>query len=130
MSDITQSTPISEGTLRGARIAVASSEDLQGRLRRATEEKWDVETLHTSLIEGLSEYLLDSDKEISEVAYLLAVEHVKRDPNKTLLVSLETGKALAQLPQEAFYVPPPAEREGSDVLVPQAPRLRPEIEAA
>jgi hypothetical protein len=130
MPDIIPSNPLSHGVLRAARSAIASVTELQDIFQLATREGWGVGQLHTALIEGLSGCLRDGDQHVSAVAYFLAVEHLQRDPDKTLLVSAETGKAIAQLPSEAFYVPPPAAREGTDELVPQEPRLRPEIESA
>jgi hypothetical protein len=85
--------------------------------------------LSQQLLETLPEFLLEQEG-LPTVARFLAEEFSQRDKTKTMIVSAETGFAVAEVPQDAFYQPPPVAREGTDQLVTPAPRLRPEIESA
>jgi hypothetical protein len=111
-----------------ARRAIHVSPDLQRLFDDAVTEGWDVERLAGALEDGLFRFV---GQEVgAETARYLAEEFEARDKTQTLLVSAETGLAVAQIPQDALYQPGPVPREGTDKLATPSMRLKPEIEAA
>lgn len=121
-------------TLKACRAAITVREDLQQLIQQATVEGWTVEVFAKHLQEALPPYLVD-DTGIVEVARFLAEEHLRRDPDKILLVSWTTGMPIVQVPADAVYQPAPVARGGEDTgepdrLVSPLPQLVPEVEAA
>ena len=110
-----------------ARLAIHASVPLQQLFERAVEECWSSEGLSEALSEGFIEFGLQIDP---EVCRFLAQECFARDSEKTLVVSSETGLAVAEVPADAIYVPDPLPREGKEGLAVPLPRLRPELAAA
>lgn len=111
-----------------ARHAIHSSRDLQRLFDDAALEGWDVERLSAALGEAISRFL-GQDVDPAVPRYL-AEEFEARDKTQTLLVSTETGLAVAQVPSEALYQPERVPREGSAELAQPLMRLKPELEAA
>jgi len=66
------------------------------------------------------------DEGITEIAQYLADEY-EQIGDGILLISTQTGKAIAKLSEEDFYLPAPVPRE-SGSMVQLGPKIRPEIE--
>jgi len=110
-----------------ARRSIHMSIELQRLFDVAADEGWDVERLAAALEEGASQ---TQGTEIdSEAARYLAEEFAARDKQQTLLVSAETGLAVAQVPPDALCRPDPVAREGTDTLAQPLMKIRPEVEA-
>ena len=111
-----------------ARRAIHASPELQQLFDAAAVEGWDVERLASALDEGLRRVLGTSIG--AATTLFLAEEFEARDKQQTLLVSADTGLAVAQVPPDALYQPDPVAREGTDQLAIPLMRLKPEVEAA
>lgn len=110
-----------------ARHAIHVHVSLQRVFELASDEQWSAD----QLANVLEWELLGLGVDVAfEVCRYLADEFEARDKTATLLVSAETGLAVAQVPEDAIYVPPPVAREGTDQLAAPIPRIKPEIEAA
>jgi len=111
-----------------ARHAIHSSLELQRLFNDAVTEGWDLEQLSSAIEAGMLSFL---GKPIgAETARYLAEEFEARDKTQTLLVSAQTGLAVAQVPPDALYQPDPVGREGTSELATPLLRLKPEVEAA
>jgi hypothetical protein len=123
----TLSAPSEREDLLRARHAIHASVELQKIFERAETQQWGTERLASELAERLAAHGTVIDPSICRY---LADEFAARDKGATLLVSAETGLAVAQVPEDAIYVPALVAREGTDELAVPLPRLKPEIEAA
>lgn len=110
------------GLLRLARVAVQQDPAIQG-LFNHDQRTVDREALEEALAQH---FPMD---ETDHVAGYLADEF-EQIGGGILLISSETGKALAQLTDEDFYQPSPVPREDGSMVTPQGPRLKPEVEGA
>jgi predicted RNase H-like HicB family nuclease len=134
MSDLVKLEPLAAlqapptADLLKARYAILSSVELQRLFGDAVEQGWGIERLIQAMQEALERVLEEQVGE--DVARYLAEEFLARDKDKTLLVSADTGIAVAQVPPDTLYQPDPVPREGSDKLAQPLPRLKPEVEAA
>lgn len=119
--------PKQRADLVRVRLAIHAHASLQRLFDGAAVQRWSTERLATEL----ECELLRLDVNVAPaVCHYVAQEFLVRDKSATLLVSAQTGLAVAQVPSEAIYVPEPVAREGTDTLATPLPRLRPEIEAA
>jgi hypothetical protein len=110
------------GLLRLARVTVQQDSDIR--------DLFDLEhrtVNRAALVEALEQHF-PTDEDIGQVAGYLADEF-EQIGGGILLISSETGRALAQLTDDDFYLPSPVPREDGGMATPQGPRLRPEIEA-
>ncbi len=115
-------------TLMAARTAIRVAKDLQEVFERSKAEGWTTEALADALYVRLPEYLLEDlhGPALWDVALYLADEYVQFG-DSLLLVSTETGQAVAKLSHEDIYLPDLVSRE-TGALVQPRPRLRPDLE--
>jgi hypothetical protein len=111
-----------------ARRAIHASPELQQLFDDAATQGWEVDRLASAIDDGLRRALGTSIG--AATALFLAEEFEARDKQQTLLVSADTGLAVAQVPPDALYQPDPVAREGTDQLATPLMRLKPEVEAA
>ena len=124
----TLARPIPE-LLLGARALIQETPEIQQVFRQSLAEHWPVEDLALNLEEPLQDKLDTSDpQQVVQVARYLADEY-QQIGDQMLLISRETGKAIARLTDEHLWTPPPVPREDGRMVQP-LPRLRPELEAA
>jgi hypothetical protein len=119
--------PQDRDALVRARVAIHASITLQKLFEQSDSEQWETERLASALSTGFASLELEVEP---GVCRYLAEEHRSRNKELTLLVSAHTGLPVAQVPEDAIYVPEPVAREGTDALATPLPRLRPEIETA
>jgi hypothetical protein len=118
--------PQSESLL-AARSAILVAPELQSLFEQARAEGWSTAQLADRLCTRLPEYLLEQDSlRLWEVALYLADEFTQLGGNM-LLISSETGKAIAKVSPDDIYVPAPVSRETGGLAQP-LPRLRPDLE--
>jgi len=121
--------PSSEGLLQ-AREAIKGNEGLGEVFITARDEGWTAASLAEALVPGISQAL---GHDATEEARYLADEYLQVG-NAMLIISTETGKAIARVTDEDIWVPKRAPRhEMPGVMTqargePLAPRLRPELE--
>lgn len=115
------------GVLLSARGVVQRSEDVRGVFLRAKTEGWGAERLADALAERLGPELTGDAGAVREAALYLADEFLQLG-DRLLLVSRETGRALASITDDDLWQPPAVPREGGGLAKP-LPRLRPELEA-
>jgi len=128
VSVTTLARPVSR-TLLAARQAIRTVPELQALFQEARESGWAVEQLADALFVRLPEYLLDP-QDLWETCLYLADEFSQMG-HHTLLVSTQTGLAIARVTDEDIYLPAPVAREtedGSVRLAQPLPRLRPDLE--
>lgn len=113
------------GVLLAARSLIQRHEPLQQLFLQAKTESWDAPRLAAELASRL-EALEGSPPEVQEVALYLADEFVQIGDG-LLLICRETGRALARITDDDFWLPPKVARP--DGMIQPAPRLRPELEA-
>lgn len=134
MSNLVRLDPIGplaippKADLLAARRAIYMSRTLQQLFNDAAAEGWDEERLCGALEEGFFRVL--GERVGTETVRYLAEEFAARDKTQTLLVSAETGLAVAQVSPDALYQPAPVAREGTDNLATPPMRLKPEVESA
>lgn len=125
--EVTVSTlarPVSE-TLLAARTAIRVTPALQAIFAQARAENWTAGRLADRLSVTLPEYLIDP-QDLWDTCLYLADEFVQLGTH-TLLISAQTGKALARFTDADIYLPPPVSRESGRLAQP-LPRLRPDLE--
>lgn len=71
--------------------------------------------------------ILGEPAEVAQVARYLADEY-QQIGDSLLVISKETGQAIAKLGEEDIWQPPPVPREGSTALAQPLPRMRPDLE--
>lgn len=115
------------GPLLAARQNIKRLPDAQAVFSKAREEDWTADQLTEALKPILEEHVeADTPFAIEHVARYLADEYFQIGDG-ILIVSTETGKAIAKVTEEDIWVPPPVPREGGGMAQP-LPRLRPELE--
>jgi hypothetical protein len=114
-------------TLMAARTAIRVSPELQAIFDTAHFEGWGAADLAERLLSKLPDFLVDP-VDLRETCQYLADEFTQLG-NHTLLISTETGKAIARIAEEDLYFPAPVSRENGIQARP-LPRLRPDLEAA
>lgn len=117
----------SPGPLISARHNIQRSPEAQALFQQAREEKWPAERLAeklTPVLQGRVESQVPGD--IEQAAHYLADEYLQIG-DALLLISTETGQALAKITEDDIWVPPPVPRQDGSMAQP-LPRLRPELE--
>lgn len=112
--------------LLAARGAVDRSSLLQDMFRWSREEKWDKSRLVGAILPVLAETLEAREDDVQQAAEYL-VDEYEQIGNACLLISRDTGRAIARVTEEDVWQPPAVPREGGQMAKP-LPRLRPEIE--
>ena len=128
VSVLTVARPVA-GTLLAARTVIKSVPEIQALFRTARTHGWSAGELADSLYIELPQYLLDP-VELWETCLHLADEFTQMG-DSTLLVSRETGIAIARIQEDDIYLPAPVSREtedGSIRLAQPLPRIRPGLE--
>lgn len=125
--DVSVSTlarPVSQ-TLLAARTAIRITPELQAVFRQARDEGWPASGLADALMTRLPDYLLDP-QDLWETCLYLADEFFQMGAH-TLLISAQTGQAIARITDDDIYVPAPVARETGELSQP-LPRIRPDLE--
>ena len=112
--------------LLAARTAIRVSPVLQAVFIKARAEGWSAERLADTLHTELPAFVLD-EANLWDTALYLADEFTQLG-DSLLLVSHETGQAIARITENDIYLPAPLPREGTDTLAQPLPRLRPDLE--
>ena len=112
--------------LLAARTEVQRNGDLQVAFVKAKAEGWTPEKLAETVQSVLAEKVEGSSEAIREVALYLADEYLQGEGG-ILLVSKETGRAIARITEEDIWQPSPVRREDGSLVTP-LPRLRPDLE--
>jgi len=114
--------------LRLARVVVQQSPEVRAVFDASREDKSmgrKGQVNRKLLTERLKDHF-PLDEGIGEVASYLADEY-EQIGDGILLVSSETGRAIARLTEEDFYMPAPVPRESGNMVQPGV-KIRPEIE--
>lgn len=114
------------GPLVAARGVVQRSGAIQGLFTQAKAEGWDAGRLSEAIEAPLGEALASTPDEVRQVALYLAAEYLQFG-DTLLLISRETGRAIARITEEDIWQPPMVPRESGGLAKP-LPRLRPELE--
>jgi len=128
VSVLTVANPVA-GTLLAARTVIRTVPEIQVLFQDAREKGWTAGQLADALYVQLPEHLLDP-QDLWETCLYLADEFFQLGEH-TLLVSSETGLAIARVQEDDIYLPAPVSREtedGSVRLAQPLPRLRPDLE--
>jgi len=120
---LSKSNP-SPGLLRLVRVTVQKSPEISELFKQARSEGRPAEWLKERLIVELQKFFPEED--VQEEASYLADEYTQIG-DSILLVSAETGRALARITDADFYQPAPLPRESGNMALP-AKRLRPDVE--
>lgn len=115
-------------SLLGAREAVQRVEPLREAFAYARANNIGAERLAEVITPMFSEHLDIPIEEAQQVARYLADEY-EQIGDAVLIVSRETGRAIARVTDEDFWQPAPVPREDGSLAVP-LPRLKPEIQGA
>jgi len=113
------------GSLMAARTAIRVCPEFQDVFKQARAESWPAEALADALFIRLPDYLEDTE-DLWETCLYLADEFLQLG-DQILLVSPETGMAIAKVSEKDVYLPAPVLRETGELAQP-LPRLRPELE--
>lgn len=111
--------------LLAARNAIRNAPELQELFTQAKAEGWGADRLADSLNTRLREHLIDGDNAWDAAQYL--ADEFLQVGDSILLISKETGRAVAQLSEEDIYVPDLVSRETGNLRRP-LPRIRPDLE--
>jgi len=112
------------GLLRLARVVVQQTPEVSAVFTQAKEESQSAEWLRNRIAPELAKFF--PGENVEEVATYLADEYLQIG-DSILLVSSETGRALARITEEDMYQPAPVPRESGNMVVPER-RLRPDLE--
>lgn len=119
------------GLLRVTRTIIQRTPELRAIFMNARSEAWGAERLTNELNAGLTPYfdgpVPEEPENVRAVAAYLADEYLQVG-DAVLLVSSDTGRAIAKLTDDDFYQPPMVAREDGTMVTPGR-RVRPEIEA-
>jgi len=119
------------GLLGVARILIQRTTSLRDVLIRSKRDVWSADQLASELFGALSSYFGDPVPEDPEnvraVSVYLADEYVQLG-DSLLLISPQTGRAIARLREEDVYQPAQVAREDGRMVTPGR-RIRPEIES-
>lgn len=122
---LTKANPLSS-VLRQTRVAVQNSPSIRALFIQSKEEGWAATRLATEMTVALEAAFPGEHPEVAEAATFLADEYQQLG-DSILLISADTGRALAKITEADFYQPAPVPRESGNMVVP-ARRLRPELE--
>lgn len=114
------------GPLLAARQNIKRQPDAQAIFAKSREENWNADQLAEALQPVLELHVEGDSAAIAQVARYLADEYFQIGDG-ILIISTETGKAIAKITEDDIWVPPPVPREGGGMVQP-LPRLRPELE--
>lgn len=114
------------GPLIAARGVIQRSPAIQAVFVQAKAEGWSEDRLADVLEGQLGASLEGTPAEVRQAALYLAAEHLQFG-DALLLVSRETGRAIARVTDEDIWQPPMVPRESGGMAKP-LPRLRPELE--
>lgn len=114
------------GILRLARIVVQQTPEVSAIFTEAREGKHTAEWIKERLQPELDKFFPGDEDAVAEVSTFLADEYVQVG-DSILLISSETGRALARITEDDLYQPPPVPRESGEMVTP-AKRIRPEVE--
>jgi len=114
------------GPLLAARGVVQRSGVIQDTFARAKAEGWDAERLAEAIEGPLGGTLSGTPEDVRQAALYLAAEYLQFG-DTLLLVSRETGRAIARITDDDIWQPPMVPRESGGMAKP-LPRLRPELE--
>lgn len=112
------------GLLRRARVAVQTTPEITDLFKQARTEGRPAEWLKERLVPELEKCF--PEEPVEQEATYLADEYTQIG-DSILLVSAETGRALARITDEDMYQPAAVPRESGNMVTP-ARRLKPEIE--
>jgi hypothetical protein len=115
----------SPGLLRLARVVVQQTPEISDLFKQARTEGRPADWLKERLIPELKKSFPHDD--VQEEAGYLADEYTQIG-DSILLVSAETGRALARITDDDLYQPAPVPRESGNMVLP-AKRLKPEVES-
>lgn len=113
------------GALLSARAIVQRDPDLQAAFVQAKADGWDAERLARHVTPML-EAFMEAGDDARQAALYLADEYVQGGDG-ILILSRQTGKALARITEDDVWQPGPTRREDGSLVKP-LPRLRPELE--
>lgn len=116
----------SPGILRLARIVVQQTPEVSAIFTEAKEQRHPASWIQERLQPELDKFFPNEAEAVKEVSTFLADEYTQIG-DSLLLISAETGRALARLTDEDFYTPAPVPRESGNMVQPGA-RIRPDIE--
>ncbi len=134
MNELTFDPPVNTLTapapkiLLAARRAVQLDPVAQQILLQSRQEGWGQEETVDRLSRALLSLLESDPRQIEDAARYLVEENAQLGDG-ILIVSAETGKAIAKVSEEDIWQPPPIPREDGTSITPP-PRLKPEIEGA
>lgn len=114
--------------LLAARGAVQRNDQLRESFAYAREHKITTDELAAVVTPMFSEELDITMEEAAEVARYLADEY-EQIGDAVLIVSRDTGRAVARVTDEDFWQPAPVPREDGTMAI-STPRLKPEIQGA
>jgi len=114
------------GPLLAARGVIQRSAAIQATFVQAKAEGWDAERLAEAIQEPLEEALQSTPGEVRQAAQYLAAEFLQIG-DTLLIISRDTGRAMARVTEEDIWQPPAVPRESGGMALP-LPRLRPELE--
>jgi hypothetical protein len=137
MPDLTILTPQQQALSRKVNVKVLSKADPEpGVLRRVREKIQEDSSLSSLFVNGsideqvLAQLLhekLPLDEGIEEVSQYIADEYAQLGDG-ILVISSETGRAIAKLTDADFYQPAPVPREDGR-MVDRPPAIKPEVES-
>lgn len=113
-------------TLRLARVVVQRTDEIRDIFAEAKLNQHPADWIFERLEPELWKFFPQDKGAASEAARFLADEYVQIG-DSLLLISSDTGKALARITDEDFYLPAPVPRESGGMAQP-TPRLKPHIE--
>jgi len=114
------------GPLLAARGVIQRSAAIQDTFVQAKAEGWDEGRLAEAIQEPLLEALQSTPGEVRQAALYLAAEFLQFG-DTLLLISRETGRAMARITEDDIWQPPAVPRESGGMALP-LPRLRPDLE--
>jgi len=115
------------GVLLAARGVVQRNPEVRQLFVQAKAESWPSAQLAEALQGQLTSVLEGGPEAIQEAALYLADEYLQIG-DTLLLISRETGRAIARITDDDIWQPRPVRRESGGLAKP-LPRLRPELEA-
>lgn len=122
----------STNVLLAARYEMVRNEKLRSVFEQFRGQPDKADALTEIVLDFLYSLIKGEESEIREVSRYLVDEFFQLG-DTGLIISRETGLPLARITEKDIWQPPPVAREnpdGSMRMVPQKPRLRPELEGA
>jgi len=115
------------GLLRLARHVVQRNPDVSQLFVAAKQQSQPTSWLQEQLQIELNKIFIGEEANVREVSRYLSDEYFQIGDG-ILLISSDTGRAIAKLTDEDFYQPSPVPREGSSKMATPGLRIRPELE--